>query len=85
MSEAILNDILTPEEAAGFLKIELRRLLKLAKRGEIPAKKIGRGDYRFKASVIKEWFENWHPNIYNPNKRAGEIIEALRGKKKKGL
>ncbi len=82
MPEAILDDILTPVEAAQFLKIDLKKILKLAKRGEIPAKKVGRGDYRFKASVLKEWFENWHQNLYDPNKRAGEILKKLQMQEK---
>jgi excisionase family DNA binding protein len=83
MSEAILNDILTPEEAAMLLKIELKKLLRLIKRGEIPAKRVGRGDYRLKASVIKDWLEDWTPNTFDPNRKAGEILEGINGKKKK--
>jgi excisionase family DNA binding protein len=85
MPEAILDDILTPVEAAELLKMDSKRLLKLAKRGEIPAKKIGRGDYRFKASLIRDWLENWQGSTYDPNKRAGDIIEAFNGTKKKRI
>jgi excisionase family DNA binding protein len=82
MPEIVLDDILTQGEAANFLKMEVNKLLRLAKRGEIPAKKVGRGEWRFKASEISKWFENWQPNTFDPNKKAGEIIEGLNGKKK---
>lgn len=82
MSEIILNDILTPEEAAKSLKIDVRRLMRRIKRGEIPARQIARGEWRLKASELAKWFADWQPNTFDPNKRAGEIIEALNGKKK---
>ena len=85
MSDAILDDILTPAEAAQLLKMDSKRLLKLARCGEIPAKKIGRGDYRFKASLIRDWLENWQGSTYDPNKRAGEIIGVFNGTKKKRI
>lgn len=82
MSEIVLDDILLPEQAAEKLHINVSKLLRLAKRGEIPAKKVGRGEWRFKGSEISKWFEDWQPNTFDPNKKAGEIIEALNGKKK---
>lgn len=82
MPEIVLSDILTQVEAANFLKMEVNKLLRLAKRGEIPAKKVGRGEWRFKSSEIAKWFEDWQPNTFDPNRKAGEIIEALSGKKK---
>ncbi len=82
MSEVLLDDILLPEQAAEKLKMEVRKLLRLAKRGEIPAKKIARGEWRFKGSEIDKWFADWQPNTFDPNKKAGEIIGALNGKKK---
>lgn len=82
MSEAVLDDILVPEQVAEKLKVSVSKLLRLAKRGEIPAKKVGRGEWRFKGSEISKWFEDWQPNTFDPNKKAGEIIEGLNGKKK---
>jgi len=81
MSVITLDDILTPEEASIFLKMGVKRILRLAKRGEIPAKRFGR-EWRFKVSEISKWFEDWQPNTFDPNKKAGEIIGALNGKKK---
>lgn len=82
MPEILLDDILLPEEAAKKLQIDVKKLLRLVKRGEIPAKKVGRGDWRFKESEISKWFADWQPNTFDPNRKAGEIIEALNGKKK---
>jgi|WetSurMetagenome_2_1015567.scaffolds.fasta_scaffold1048015_2 excisionase family DNA binding protein len=82
MSEIVLDDILTQVEAANVLKMEVKKLIRLVKRGEIPAKKVGRGEWRFKGSEVSKWFEDWQPNTFDPNKKAGEIIEALNGKKK---
>ena len=85
MSEVVLDDIMDQVETANFLKMEVNKLLRLAKRGEIPAKKVGRGEWRFKGSEISKWFENWQSNTFDPNKKAGEIIGALNGKKKDRL
>lgn len=85
MPELSLDDILTPAEAAGFLKVEVKRLMKLIKRGEIPARRIARGDYRLSASAIKKWLDEWQPNTFDPNKRASEIIREINGKKKTGI
>ena len=82
MPEILLDDILLPEEVAKKLQVDIKRLMRLVKRGEIPAKKIGKGQWRFKGSEIAKWFEDWQPNTFDPNKKAGEIIEALNGKKK---
>ena len=85
MAEIVGDEILTPEGAAVFLKMELKRLLRGIKRGEIPARRVGRGDYRLSMTVLKKWLEDWQPNTFDPNKRAGEILGEINGKKKKGI
>jgi excisionase family DNA binding protein len=62
--------------------MELKRLLRLIKRGEIPARRVARGDYRLSRTAIKKWFDDWQPNTFDPNKRAGQILEGINGKKK---
>lgn len=81
MVETGLNDILTKEETAQLLKTSVKHVINLAKRGVIPAKKLGR-DWRFKASEINKWFSDWQPNTFDPNKVAGEILRGINGKKK---
>jgi excisionase family DNA binding protein len=82
MSEIVLDDILIPEQVAERLKVPVSKVLRLAKRGEIPAKRVGRGEWRFKGSEIIKWFADWQPSTFDPNRKAGEIIGALNGKKK---
>ena len=81
MNNIFLDDILTAQEVAGMLKLPLSRVVSLARRGELPARKLGK-EWRFKASEIVKWFSDWQPNTFNPNKRAGEILEGIHGKKK---
>jgi len=79
--EIALNDILTAEEAATVLKLPLQRVVALARRGELPAKKLGK-EWRFKSSEIVKWFADWQPNTFDPNRRAGEILQSINGKTK---
>lgn len=46
MTEASSDEVLTSEEAAAFLKMSERTLLRLAASGEVPGSKIG-GQWRF--------------------------------------
>ncbi len=81
MSEVgVLDDILTKEEVAAKLKRSVSQILAAARRGDIPAKKIGR-DWVFKASELDKWFSNWQPNTIDPNKKAKEILDEIIGKK----
>lgn len=81
MSGSLINDILTAQEVAVMFKLPLPRVIALARRGELPAKKLGK-EWRFKASEIVKWFADWQPNTFDPNRRAGEILQAINGKTK---
>ena len=48
------KEILTIEEAAGFLQIGKRSLYKLAKQGNVPGKKI-LNKWRFEKESLKAW------------------------------
>ncbi len=61
MSEAVLDDILVPEQAAEKLQMSVKKLLRLAKRGEIPAKKVGRGEWRFKRILSMKELKGRYP------------------------
>jgi len=50
-----LRDIMTPREAAGYLNVHVRTIYRLAKKGEIPGRKVG-GSWRFKKTALDEWF-----------------------------
>lgn len=79
-----MDDVLTKTDVAIKFKTSEKHIVALARRGEIPARKIGR-DWRFKESELVKWFENWQANTFNPNERAREIIDELNGKKKKRI
>jgi excisionase family DNA binding protein len=50
------NDVMTPEEVAGYLQLPKRTILAEANAGRIPAKQIG-GEWRFLRRAIIHWFE----------------------------
>jgi len=47
------SEVLTVQEVANYLRIDIRTVYRLAKRGDIPCIKIGR-QWRFKRDDIKE-------------------------------
>lgn len=47
---------LTPDEAADYLKVSKRTVLELARRGEIPGRKIG-NRWRFSPSQLARYME----------------------------
>lgn len=55
MNKSIPNrDVLTPDEAARFLRIKKARLLELAQQGSLPARKIDE-DWRFLRVALEDW------------------------------
>lgn len=48
------SEVLTPVEAARFLRIKKTNLLRLAEAGGIPARKID-AEWRFLRSALEEW------------------------------
>jgi len=51
MAETSSDEVLTSEEAAVFLKMSERTLLRLAAAGEVPGSKVG-GSWRFLRSEL---------------------------------
>jgi excisionase family DNA binding protein len=51
------NQVLTALELASFLRIHPTTVYKLAKKGELPAFKVG-GDWRFNRTSIEKWLES---------------------------
>jgi excisionase family DNA binding protein len=47
------DEVLTPSEAAVFLKTGEQRVLRLARKGEIPSFRLGKRDVRFYASDLR--------------------------------
>jgi len=50
------GEILTVKELAKYLKMNEHTVYRLARKGELPAVKIG-GGWRFKKDVINKWIE----------------------------
>ena len=48
------RDVLTPDEAARFLRIKKTKLLKLAQGGDVPARKID-DEWRFLRAALEDW------------------------------
>jgi excisionase family DNA binding protein len=49
-----MEDVLTPREAAEYLKVHVRTIYRLVKNSEIPGRKVG-GSWRFKREDLEEW------------------------------
>ena len=48
---AVVDEVLTPEEAAALLKVSTKTVLRRARAGELPAGKVGRA-WRFRRSEL---------------------------------
>lgn len=57
--------ILTLDEAAGYLRIPRSTLYKLAQKGRVPAQKVGR-HWRFHRASIDRWFQEQQPGPGSP-------------------
>jgi nitrogen PTS system EIIA component len=51
-----MDDIMTLEEVAQYLKLKPQTIYTWAQKGDIPAAKLGR-EWRFKKSIIDKWFD----------------------------
>ena len=49
-----LPEVLTESEAAAFLRVDADELQKAAKRGEVPAQRVGK-EWRFSRSALIDW------------------------------
>ena len=50
-----MDDIMTLEEVAKYLKLKPQTIYTWSQNGKIPAAKLGK-EWRFKKSVIDKWF-----------------------------
>lgn len=58
-SKQTSSDVLDVHEAAWFVGAHVETIRRLARKGNIPAYKVGR-DWRFSKPVLKKWCENQH-------------------------
>jgi len=52
-----MEEIMTLEEVAKYLKVKPQTIYTWAQSGKIPAAKLGK-EWRFRKSVIDKWFNN---------------------------
>ena len=52
--EFTMGEILTADETADYLKVNVKTVYRLVKKGEIPGRKVG-GKWRFRKDVLDEW------------------------------
>ncbi len=57
-----LPDIMTAQEAAGFLRVHMATLRRLTQSGAIPARKVG-AQWRYSRAALYEWLTDGN----NPN------------------
>ena len=53
---AEMQEIMTIEEVAGYLRIPVSTVYRLAQQGRIPASKVGR-QWRFSRRALERWIE----------------------------
>ena len=53
------SGVLNAKEAAEYLKAHVETVRRMARRGEIPAFKVGK-DWRFQKEALKKWAETQH-------------------------
>jgi excisionase family DNA binding protein len=58
------RDIMTVQEVAEYLRLNEMTIYRLARKGEIPALKVGR-TWRFKKELINEWFRQAAGKVSN--------------------
>ena len=49
-----MDEILTADEMADYLKIDVKTVYRLAKLGKVPGRKVG-GSWRFRKDVLDDW------------------------------
>jgi nitrogen PTS system EIIA component len=69
-----VEEILTAKEAASFLKMNERTVIRLANGGQLPAAKIGR-QWRFEKNHIIEWIESRMRTMANHDLASFEKLE----------
>ena len=60
------TDIFNTVEAAHFLRAHVETIRRLARKGEIPAFKIGK-DWRFRREALLHWAKTHHPRPKSPS------------------
>ena len=68
-----MNEVMTPDEVAGLLQVHVRTIYRLARKRQIPGRKIG-GQWRFSRTLILE-------TLYQMPAEKGEPLMKLKAGK----
>jgi excisionase family DNA binding protein len=72
-----MEEIMTLEEVAKYLKMQPQTIYTWAQTGKIPAAKIGK-EWRFRKDIIDEWFKQHIDEKFKP------LIRQVEQKKSEG-
>ena len=70
-----MDNIMTIEEVARYLKMKPQTIYTWAQKGKIPAAKIGK-EWRFRKDLLDEWFNQHVDDKFQ------ELVEKIETKKK---
>jgi len=69
------SDVLNAKEAAEYLKAHVETVRRMARRGEIPAFKVGK-DWRFHKELLRQWSEEQNPfSLAEPERSAKSVAQ----------
>lgn len=71
-----MNEIMTVEEVAAYLKLKPQTIYLWAQKGKIPAAKIGK-EWRFRQDIIDAWF------LQHINEEFKPLLDEIERKNKK--
>lgn len=77
MALIVDNDIMTLEEVAAYLRLKPQTIYTWAQDKKIPAAKLGK-EWRFKKSIIDEWF------LQHLDEKFNDVVKAWRQKQAEG-
>ena len=71
-----MDEIMTIEEVAKYLKLKPQTIYTWAQNGKIPAAKIGK-EWRFRKDIVDVWFLNHFDEKFEP------LLEQIKNKENK--
>jgi excisionase family DNA binding protein len=77
----MLDEIMTLEEVAKYLKLQPQTVYKWAQEGQIPGAKLGK-EWRFRRRILDEWVDNsilFSKGGFNWLMESSQIAASLKG------
>ena len=75
----LMKEVMTPKEAAEYLRVHVRTIYRLAKSGQIPSRRVG-GSWRFKKEDVDSWFSETKYSVSR-----GKRAQRSEGKQQPGF